>query len=53
MQLKKIMMHDSEQTVRLQFLDEAQEYLTEIEAAVLGMSIHGIERSRMDGALRP
>jgi two-component system, chemotaxis family, sensor histidine kinase and response regulator PixL len=52
MQLKKIMMHDSEQTVRLQFLDEAQEYLTEIEAAVLGMSIHGIERSMMDGVLR-
>lgn len=52
MPLKKIMMHDTEQTVRLQFLDEAQEYLTEIEAAVLGMSIHGIERSVMDGVLR-
>jgi chemosensory pili system protein ChpA (sensor histidine kinase/response regulator) len=46
------MMHDTEQTVRLQFLDEAQEYLTEIEAAVLGMSTHGIERPVMDGVLR-
>ncbi len=46
------MMQDTEQIVRLQFLDEAQEYLTEIEAAVLGMSTHGIERSVMDGVLR-
>ncbi len=46
------MMHDSEQRVRLQFLDEAQEYLTEIEAGVLGMSTHGIERSVMAGILR-
>jgi two-component system, chemotaxis family, sensor histidine kinase and response regulator PixL len=46
------MMHDSEQQVRLQFLDEAQEYLTEIESGVLGMSAHGIERSVMDGVLR-
>lgn len=46
------MMQDSEQRVRLQFLDEAQEYLTEIEAGVLGMSTHGIERSVMAGILR-
>jgi two-component system, chemotaxis family, sensor histidine kinase and response regulator PixL len=46
------MMHDSEQTVRLQFLDEAQEYLTEIEAAVLGMSTDGIPRAVMNGVLR-
>jgi two-component system, chemotaxis family, sensor histidine kinase and response regulator PixL len=52
MQPKKTMMHDSEQQVRLQFLDEAQEYLTEIESGVLGMSPHGIERSVMDGVLR-
>jgi two-component system, chemotaxis family, sensor histidine kinase and response regulator PixL len=52
MQLKKTMMHDSEQQVRLQFLDEAQEYLTEIESGVLGMSTHGIDRSVMDGVLR-
>jgi two-component system, chemotaxis family, sensor histidine kinase and response regulator PixL len=52
MQPKKIMMHDSEQQVRLQFLDEAHEYLTEIESGVLGMSTHGIERSVMDGILR-
>jgi two-component system, chemotaxis family, sensor histidine kinase and response regulator PixL len=52
MQPKKTMMHDSEQQVRLQFLDEAQEYLIEIESGVLGMSTHGIERSVMDGVLR-
>jgi two-component system, chemotaxis family, sensor histidine kinase and response regulator PixL len=52
MQPKKTIMHDSEQQVRLQFLDEAQEYLTEIESGVLGMSTHGIERSVMDGVLR-
>jgi two-component system, chemotaxis family, sensor histidine kinase and response regulator PixL len=52
MQPKKTMMQDSEQRVRLQFLDEAQEYLTEIEAGVLGMSTHGIERSVMAGILR-
>jgi two-component system, chemotaxis family, sensor histidine kinase and response regulator PixL len=46
------MMHDSEQQVRLQFLDEAQDYLTEIESGVLDMSTHGIERSVMDGMLR-
>ncbi len=46
------MMHDSEHTVRLQFLDEAQEYLTEIEAAVLGMSTDGIPRTVMNGVLR-
>jgi two-component system, chemotaxis family, sensor histidine kinase and response regulator PixL len=46
------MIQDSEQQVRLQFLDEAQEYLNEIEAGVLGMSTHGIERSVMDGVLR-
>ncbi|WP_404790353.1 response regulator [Altericista sp. CCNU0014] len=43
---------DSEQQVRLQFLDEAQVYLDEIESGVLGMSARGLDRSTMDGILR-
>ncbi len=44
--------NDSEQQVRLQFLDEAQEYINEIESGVLGMSTHGLDSSVMNGVLR-
>jgi two-component system, chemotaxis family, sensor histidine kinase and response regulator PixL len=46
------MTQDTEHDIRLQFLEEAQEYLNEIESGLLGMSTQGIERSTLDGLLR-
>jgi two-component system, chemotaxis family, sensor histidine kinase and response regulator PixL len=43
---------DKELEVRLQFLEEAQEYLDTLEAVVLGLSATGIDSKKMDGALR-
>jgi two-component system, chemotaxis family, sensor histidine kinase and response regulator PixL len=46
------MTQDTEHDIRLQFLEEAEEYLNEIESGLLGMSTQGIERSTLDGLLR-
>jgi two-component system, chemotaxis family, sensor histidine kinase and response regulator PixL len=43
---------DKELEVRLQFLEEAQEYLDTLEAVVLGLSVTGVDPQKMDGALR-
>jgi two-component system, chemotaxis family, sensor histidine kinase and response regulator PixL len=43
---------DKELEVRLQFLEEAQEYLDTLEAVVLGLSMAGVDPKKMDGALR-
>jgi two-component system, chemotaxis family, sensor histidine kinase and response regulator PixL len=43
---------DKELEVRLQFLEEAQEYLDTLEAVVLGLSATGVDPKKMDGALR-
>ncbi len=43
---------DKELEVRLQFLEEAQEYLDTLEAVVLGLSVTGVDSKKMDGALR-
>jgi chemosensory pili system protein ChpA (sensor histidine kinase/response regulator) len=43
---------DKELEVRLQFLEEAQEYLDTLEAVVLGLSVTGVDPKKMDGALR-
>ncbi len=43
---------DKELEVRLQFLEEAQEYLDTLEAVVLGLSATGVDPQKIDGALR-
>jgi chemosensory pili system protein ChpA (sensor histidine kinase/response regulator) len=43
---------DKEQEVRLHFLSEAQEYLDTIEAGLIGIGTHGIDRQEMDAVLR-
>ncbi|MBC7883763.1 MAG: hybrid sensor histidine kinase/response regulator [Anaerolineae bacterium] len=45
-------MTSAEWTVRLQFLDEAQEYLRTIEAVLLASKNASVEVSRIDAALR-
>lgn len=46
------MTQDTEHDIRLQFLEEAEEYLNEIESGLLGMSTQGLDRSILDGLLR-
>jgi chemosensory pili system protein ChpA (sensor histidine kinase/response regulator) len=43
---------DKEQKIRLQFLDEAQEYLKTLEAGFLGSGSQGIAAERMNALLR-
>jgi two-component system, chemotaxis family, sensor histidine kinase and response regulator PixL len=43
---------DSEQQVRLQFLNEAWDYIDQIESGLLGISSRGADRSIWDGILR-
>jgi two-component system, chemotaxis family, sensor histidine kinase and response regulator PixL len=43
---------DSEQQVRLQFLDEAWDYIDQIESGLLGISISGADRAVWDSILR-
>jgi two-component system, chemotaxis family, sensor histidine kinase and response regulator PixL len=43
---------DSEQQVRLQFLDEAWDYIDQIESGLLGISSRSVDRSVWDGVLR-
>lgn len=46
-------MSNKEQEVKLQFLEEAQEYLNNIESGLLGLAANGrIETSRFDAILR-
>jgi two-component system, chemotaxis family, sensor histidine kinase and response regulator PixL len=47
-----VMTQDTEHDIRLQFLEEAEEYLNEIESGLLGMSTQGLDRSTLDGLLR-
>ncbi len=46
------MPQDSEQEVRLQFLEEAQEHLSTIESAIMGLGTEGVKRKTLDGVLR-
>jgi chemosensory pili system protein ChpA (sensor histidine kinase/response regulator) len=46
------MIQDKERQVRLQFLEEAQDYLNTIESGLLGLSAGKIERQRLDEVLR-
>src|SRR6476469_5861045 len=46
------MAQDREKEIRLQFLEEAQEYLNKIESTLLGTATHPIDRAQMDAALR-
>jgi chemosensory pili system protein ChpA (sensor histidine kinase/response regulator) len=46
------MPQDSEQEVRLQFLEEAHEYLHQIESGLLGIGTRGVDRQQIDGVLR-
>lgn len=46
------MSHDKELEIQLQFLDEAQEYLGTLEAAILGLAQSGIDSSKVNAALR-
>ncbi|MBW4514412.1 MAG: response regulator [Timaviella obliquedivisa GSE-PSE-MK23-08B] len=46
------MSQDRELEIRLQFLDEAQEYLATLESAVMGLSNSGVDVDRINAALR-
>lgn len=46
------MSHDSEQEVRLQFLEEAFEHCDQIESGLLGIGTNGVDRAKIDGVLR-
>lgn len=46
------MSHDSEQEVRLQFLEEAFEHCHQIESGLLGIGTSGVDRQQIDGVLR-
>ncbi|WP_299490364.1 response regulator [Acaryochloris sp. IP29b_bin.137] len=46
------MSHDSEQEVRLQFLEEAFEHCNQIESGLLGIGTSGVDRQQIDGVLR-
>jgi two-component system, chemotaxis family, sensor histidine kinase and response regulator PixL len=46
------MPQDSEQEVRLQFLEEAQEHLDTIETGIMGLGTQGVNRQTFDGILR-
>ena len=43
---------DKEQEIRLQFLDEAGEYLDTMETALLGVAQRGVDSHEINGALR-
>ncbi|MEL6854517.1 MAG: ATP-binding protein, partial [Cyanobacteria bacterium J06607_13] len=45
-------MEDKEREIRLQFLDEAGEYLDTLEGALLGVAQRGVEPHEMNAALR-
>ena len=45
-------MEDKEREIRLQFLDEAGEYLETLENTLLGMTQHGVDSHEMNAALR-
>ncbi|MEM9087470.1 MAG: response regulator [Cyanobacteria bacterium P01_F01_bin.53] len=45
-------MVDKEQEIRLQFLDEAGEYLDTLESALLGVAQRGVDSHEINGALR-
>ncbi|MEL7352450.1 MAG: response regulator [Cyanobacteria bacterium J06560_5] len=45
-------MVDKEQEIRLQFLDEAGEYLDTLETALLGVAQRGVDSHEINGALR-
>ncbi|MEM6449135.1 MAG: response regulator [Cyanobacteria bacterium P01_D01_bin.105] len=45
-------MEDKEKAIRLQFLDEAGEYLDTLESALLGVSARGVDSHEINGALR-
>jgi two-component system, chemotaxis family, sensor histidine kinase and response regulator PixL len=46
------MPQDSEQEVRLQFLEEAKEHLSTIESGIMGLGTQGVKRETFDGILR-
>ncbi|MEO0373715.1 MAG: hybrid sensor histidine kinase/response regulator [Cyanobacteria bacterium P01_A01_bin.17] len=46
------MPQDSEQEVRLQFLEEAREHLNTIETGIMGLGTDGVNRQTFDGILR-
>ena len=43
---------DKEQKIRLQFLDEAQQYLSVLEGGFLGSASRGISSEQMNALLR-
>ncbi|MGB7249928.1 MAG: response regulator [Phormidesmis sp.] len=45
-------MVDREQEIRLQFLDEAGEYLDTLETALIGIAQNGVDTHQINGALR-
>ena len=45
-------MEDKEKEIRLQFLDEAKEYLDTLESAMLGVAQRGVDSYEINGALR-
>ena len=45
-------MEDKEREIRLQFLDEASEYLDTLEGALLGVAQRGVDNHEMNSALR-
>lgn len=45
-------MEDKEKEIRLQFLDEAKEYLDTLESAMVGIAQRGIDSHEINGALR-
>ena len=45
-------MEDKEREIRLQFLDEASEYLDTLEATLLDIARRGVDNHEMNGALR-
>ncbi|GAB4377146.1 MAG: hybrid sensor histidine kinase/response regulator [Elainellaceae cyanobacterium] len=46
------MSQDKELEIQLQFLDEAQEYLDTIEAALIGLASTGVDSQKINAALR-
>ncbi|MBE9042441.1 Hpt domain-containing protein, partial [Oscillatoriales cyanobacterium LEGE 11467] len=46
------MSQDKEFAIKLQFLDEAQDYLSTLESSLIGLSSRRIDREQVDGALR-
>ncbi|MEL6855190.1 MAG: Hpt domain-containing protein, partial [Cyanobacteria bacterium J06607_13] len=45
-------MEDKEREIRLQFLDEAGEYLDTLETTLLGVAQRGVDSQEMNAALR-